>query len=289
MNRGNKDKLSIGNRFFSALNNRGLLLWVPDKYVLKKLFKIKTGKKLDLKNPKTYGEKVQWLKLYNRKPEYVMMVDKLKVKEYVAQTIGKQYVIPVITVWESVDEINWDTLPNQFVLKCNHDQGGIVICRNKKELNKNKAKQILHQHMKRSGYWYGREWPYKDVDRKIFAEIYREDCTGELLDYKVLCFGGKAKLIEVHAGRFSDSHSQTFYDIDWKKKTVTISRNLQYTAQKGVYVATPKNGKSRSVDIGDERRGGKALRALRLHYYQRTFLMLELIGIMMENNYSLVN
>ena len=178
------------------------------------------GGDLDLENPKTFNEKLQWLKLYNRKPEYTMMVDKYRVREYIAQTLGEEYLIPLLGVWDDPDDIDFDALPNQFVLKCNHNSGlGMCICKDKSRLNIAKVKAGLRKGLAQDYYLTSREWPYKDVPRKIIAEKYMEDdsSTGELADYKVLCFNGEPKLVEIHHGRFAGIHTQDFYDTDWNK------------------------------------------------------------------------
>lgn len=166
----------------------------------------------NLKNPKTFNEKLQWLKLYDRRPKYTTMVDKYLVKEYVAKIIGEEYIIPTIGVWDSVDDIDWDSLPNQFVLKWNHDSGSIVICKDKTNLDIETAIRKLRPGAKRSGYWYGREWPYKNVVARIVAEKYMVDESGtELKDYKFFCFDGQVKCLKVDFGRFKEHHAN-YYD-----------------------------------------------------------------------------
>ena len=155
---------------------------------LKVYFRLAMGKELNLENPQTFSEKLQWLKLYDRRPEYTMMVDKYAVKEYVAQTIGNQYVIPLLGVWEKPEEINFDNLPDRFVLKCNHDSGGLVICGNKKDLDKKQACAKINKSLNRNLFYGTREWPYKNVKPLVFAEEYMEDKYGELRDYKFWCF-----------------------------------------------------------------------------------------------------
>lgn len=194
----------------------------PDKLYLKLLFPLRTGYKLDLKNPKTFNEKLQWLKLYNRNPLYSTMVCKIDVKEYVSRIIGSEYIIPTLGVYNSVEEIDFEQLPKRFVLKCSHDSGGIVVCKNKDELNIEAVKERLRKGLKVNYYYRNREWPYKYVVPRIIAEQYMEDESGyELKDYKVLCFNGKPRLIERHSGRFTDNHTQDFYDINWIKTKIT--------------------------------------------------------------------
>jgi hypothetical protein len=179
------------------------------------MFRCRCRYKLDLNKPKTFNEKLQWLKLYDRCPLYTSLVDKYAVKAYVAKMIGNQYVIPILGVWNTADEINFDKLPNQFVLKTTHGSGGdVIICKDKSTFDKDKAVKHLRNSMKKDVYSVLREWPYKNVNRKIIAEKYMEDESGELSDFKVLCFGGAPKMIEFHQGRFK-SHTQDFYDENW--------------------------------------------------------------------------
>lgn len=185
-----------------------------DKRFLQIKFRLEMGKKLDLDNPKTFNEKLQWLKLYNRKPEYTTMVDKYAVKDYVANIIGKEHIIPTLGVWNSVDEIDWEALPNQFVLKTTHGGGGggVVICKDKATFDKNKARKTLQKSLDSDIYWNYREWPYKDVPKRIIAEKYMIDESGyELKDYKFFCFNGKVECFKVDFDRFT-SHKANYYD-----------------------------------------------------------------------------
>lgn len=215
---------------FLTFGHRELLNFISDEKYLKTAYKIKFGKKLDLDNPQTFNEKLQWLKLYNRKPIYTTMVDKYEVKKYVADIIGEEYIIPTIGVWEKFEDIDFDSLPEQFVLKCTHDSGGLVICKDKKKLNFKKAKKKIKTCLKHSFFWGCREWPYKNVKPRIIAEKYMVDESGvELKDYKVLCFNGEPKLIELHRGRFEGKHTQDFYDCDWKKQPFSQDANMPAT------------------------------------------------------------
>ncbi len=193
-----------------------------DRKYLELLFPMRTGYKLNLDNPTTYNEKLQWIKLYDRNPAYCMMVDKYDVKGYIAKIIGEDFVIPTIGIYNNFDEINFNDLPSQFVLKCTHDSGGIVICDDKSCFDISKARKILNTGLKRNYYYDNREWPYRDLKPRIIAEQYMKDeNTNTLNDYKVLCFNGVAKLIELHQGRYSNNHTQDFYDRNWKKTQIT--------------------------------------------------------------------
>lgn len=196
-----------------------VLNWLipDDKRYLSFNYRMKIGRKLDWENPKTYTEKVQWLKLYDQKPEYTIMVDKYLVKDYIANRIGKKYIIPTLGVWNHAEDIDFSALPKQFVLKCTHDSGGLVICKDKSQIDQKKVKREFSKALKMRFYMEGREYQYQNVVPRVLAESYIEqEDGGAPWDYKVLCFGGKAKLIEVHTGRYSENHSQTFYDLNWK-------------------------------------------------------------------------
>lgn len=176
------------------------------------------GKKLDLENPKTFNEKIQWLKLYDRKPLYTKMVDKYEAKKYVAELIGEEYIIPTLGVWDRFEDIDFDALPNQFVLKCTHDSGGLVICRDKTQFDKDAAKSKIKKCMKRNYYLHAREWPYKNVRPRIIAEKYMEDAeTQELRDYKFFCFNGIPKIMFVSSERQSRKEEVKidFFDMDY--------------------------------------------------------------------------
>ena len=199
--------------------------WLPDATYLKLLYRFRIGRRLDLKNPQTFTEKLQWLKLYNRKPEYTTMVDKYAVKEYVANIIGEEYIIPTLGVWDKPGDIDWDSLPNQFVLKTTHGGGGggVVICRDKNSFNKEEAKSKLEASMRGDIYKSLREWPYKNVHKRIIAEKFMapEKDKLDLTDYKIYCFNGEPKLIMVAGGRYSGDKRFAYYDTDWNVVNIT--------------------------------------------------------------------
>lgn len=190
---------------------------LPDALYLRFRYYEIFGKKLNLNNPQTFNEKLQWLKLYNRKPEHTTMVDKIEAKKWVADKIGKEYIIPTLGVWERAEEINFDSLPDKFVLKTNHDSGAVVICKDKSKLNIEKVRKKLARSLQRDYYILGREWPYKNVKRKILAEKYMVDESGyELKDFKIFCFDGKPEFIQVDFDRFAESgHKRNLYSTDW--------------------------------------------------------------------------
>lgn len=199
---GLKGYLKKPKKIYAYFGDRGLLRWMSDKAYLKLAFRMEMGKKLDLENPKTYNEKLQWLKIYDRKPIYTTMVDKYAVKKLIAEKIGEQYVIPTLGVWDSFDDIDFDSLPHQFVLKCTHDSGGLVICRDKSKLDIDAARKKINKFLKREYFWGKREWPYKDVPPRIIAEQYMEDEeTAELRDYKFFCFNGSMEALFIATDR----------------------------------------------------------------------------------------
>ena len=192
----------------------------PDKLYLKILYRLRMGRRLNLKDPKRFSEKLQWLKLYNRKPEYTKMVDKITAKDYVANIIGEEYIIPTIGTWHHFDEIDFDSLPNKFVLKTNHGGGGcsVVLCKDKTTFDKKNAKEILERSIReRSIYPLLREWPFKNVEPMILAEQLLED-NGEhgLMDYKVFCCNGEPRMVKVNYDVSTDYHV-SWYDLDWNK------------------------------------------------------------------------
>ena len=195
--------------------------WIKsDKAYLKMRYSLAFGKKLNLDNPQTYSEKLQWLKLYNRRPEYTTMVDKYAAKEYVANIIGEEHIIPTLAVYNSTDEIDWNALPKQFVLKTTHDSGGIVICRDKTKLDKDAAIKKLDYALHHDNYSLTREWPYKNVPRKIIAEQFMESRpdTHDLPDYKFFCFDGEVKAMFIASDRQKKGEETKFdyFDMDFK-------------------------------------------------------------------------
>lgn len=205
---------------FQYLIHGGNFRNMSDEKYLKIMFKHRLGYELDLNNPKTFNEKLQWLKLHDRNPFYTQLVDKYEVRRYIAETIGEEYLIPLIGVWNNFDEIDFSKLPNQFVLKCTHDSGSVFICTDKNEFNIEKAKIKINNALKKNYYYHNREWPYKNVKPRIICEKFICHNNSVPDDYKVLCFNGKAKLIEMHIDRFGD-HKQDFYDEKWNKTQIS--------------------------------------------------------------------
>lgn len=203
---------------------------IADELYLRLVFRVKFGRRLDLGNPTTFSEKLQWLKLNDRNPLYTELVDKYLVKEWVAERIGEEYIVPTLGVWDSVDEIDFDTLPERFVLKCTHDSGGLVICHDKATLDVSAAKQKIERSLKKNYYYSGREWPYKHVQPRIIAEEFLEptsvtdsastgggvepypDSIAVPDDYKFFCFDGNVRSLFVATGRGSGDTRFDFYD-----------------------------------------------------------------------------
>lgn len=190
----------------------GMTHIVPDELYLKCRFRRTMKKKLNLNNPITFSEKLQWLKIHDRKDIYTTMVDKYEVKKYVADIIGEEYIIKTYGLWDSFEEIDFSQLPNSFVLKCTHDSGGLVICKDKNKMDFNAAKEKIEICLRRNFYWPGREWPYKNVKPRIIAEEYMEDeATGELRDYKFFCFDGVVKALFIATDR-QKTNGETRFD-----------------------------------------------------------------------------
>ena len=202
--------------------SKGMYRSMPDDVFLRKYFRAIHGYDLNLENPKSFSEKLQWLKLYDRRPEYTDMVDKYTAKEYVAQKVGKQYIIPTLGVWSNPKQVDYDSLPNQFVLKCTHDSHGIIICQDKTKLDIPKTEMILSKGLKTNYYRHFREWPYRDVKPRIIAEKYLSNDGKGLTDYKIHCFSGEPKVILVCKDRFTPTGmTEDFFDCHWNHLDVS--------------------------------------------------------------------
>lgn len=209
-------------RVFSHFASKQKFNWLPDKPYLDLMFRARMGYRLNFDYPVSFNEKMQWLKLYNRHDYFTSLVDKYEVRGFIKETIGEQYLIPLVGYWDDVDKINFDALPKQFVLKCNHNSGtGMCICRDKNTLEIGKVKEDLKKGLAENYYLIHREWPYKNVKRKVICEKYMVDESGyELKDYKFFVFNGEPCYIQVDYDRFTDHH-RNFYDLDWKYQPFT--------------------------------------------------------------------
>ena len=193
---------------------------IPDKLFLKMLYRIKTGRKLHLKNPKTYSEKLNWLKIYDRNPLYTRLVDKYEVREYVKERIGEDYLFPLLGVWDKFDEIDFKALPERFVLKCTHDFGSVIIVNDKAQFDIEKARRAINGELKYNFFYRGREWAYKNVRPRIIAEKNMQEGETRLTDYKFFCFGGEVKYVFVAQGRGTDLRFD-FFDKEYNHLPIT--------------------------------------------------------------------
>lgn len=200
-------------KMIQPLGAMGLLNWIPDTYYTKLVFRGEMGYKLDLENPRTFNEKLLWLKIYDHRPEFTDLVDKLKAKEIVGKLIGSQYIVPIYGEWERADDIPFAELPEQYVLKCNHDQGSVIIVSDKELLDEEKTIKTLDRKLRRNLYYGTREYPYKNIQPKVFAEEY---LGKDIIDYKFYCFNGEPKFLYCGQG-LTEDHSLKidFFDLDW--------------------------------------------------------------------------
>lgn len=224
--------------FWAHALNR-LVYVLPDKWYIFFRFKNRVGYWPHLNHPRTFNEKLQWLKLNDRHAEYTQMVDKIDAKKYVASIIGDKYIIPTLGVWNSVDEIEWDKLPNQFVIKVSSDSGGIVVCKDKQTLDIEKAKEKLTNGWGKNYYVHNKEYPYRDLTPRIIAEEYKEDESGyELRDYKIFCFNGEPKILFVASDRqkAGEDTKFDFFDLNWNHLPFTNGH-----PNSKEFIAKPKN------------------------------------------------
>ncbi len=223
-------------RLIASPKLRDLSKYIPDKTYVKCMYRSFTDKKLNLKNPAGFNEKLQWLKLYDRKPIYTEMVDKYAAKQFVADRIGEEYIIKTLGVWDKFEDIDFDALPDSFVLKCTHDSAGLVICTDKLKFDYEAAKNKLNSCLKRNFYYSGREWQYKNVVPRIIAEEYMEDTAlGELRDYKFFTFGAEPKIVHIVSNRNNPKEPTygDFYDMEYKHLDLTMGHdNAPYPIEK---------------------------------------------------------
>lgn len=217
--------------------------WMSDKWYLSLRYRIRFGKKLNLTNPQSFNEKLQWIKLYDHRPDYSTMVDKYAVKKYVSEVIGEQYIIQSLGVWDNVEDIEWEKLPNRFVLKCTHDSSSIVICKDKSQLDIQSAKKRLRKCLNRDYFKVEREWPYKNVPRRIIAEQFIEPAPGitDLADYKWFCFNGEVKMLYVATERNKPGESAKFDFFDVEGRHIPVQQEGHPNAT--IPPKFPKNSK----------------------------------------------
>lgn len=208
----------IIRKLIRKLSYNGCFNWMPDIVYLKLLFKAHMDRKLDLEKPETFNEKLQWMKIYDRNPMYTVAVDKYLAKKFVADIIGSKYIVKTLGVWENFDEINFEILPSRFVIKCTHDCGGLVICKNKDYLDKNAARKKIERSLKTNYYFSCREWPYKNVKPRIIAEEFIGDVNSAPIDYKFFTFNGEIDSVMICKGREFGHPWFYFYDLNWQRK-----------------------------------------------------------------------
>ena len=231
-------RLFIG-RVISWFGKHELLNFIDDKLYLKIIYYFFMGKKLDLDKPLTLNEKIQWLKIYDRKKIYPELVDKYIVKKHIVKWIGAQYVIPTIGIWSNFDNIDFTNLPNKFVLKCTHDSGSCIVCNDKNYFDYKKARTQLSKKLSRNYFWLGREWAYKNTKPQIIAEPYLEEGIGkDLTDYKFYCFNGRVDCVLLCFGRETGNTQFYFFDRDWKFKRYN---KLGKNAPKDFTLSKPDN------------------------------------------------
>ena len=210
---------------------------LPDSFYLKCLYKNKTGKKLNLNNPLLYNEKIQWLKLYDRQQKYSNLSDKYEVRDFITHTIGNDYLVHIYGVWNSFDEIPFNELPNEFVLKCTHDSGSIIFCKNKNLFDIPKTRDYFLKILAKNYYWDKREWAYKNIRPRIIAEkLMIDESSFGLKDYKIFCFNGEPKIIQVDFDRFTD-HKRNFYSLQWEYQPFA----LKYPTAPQINIPRPSN------------------------------------------------
>lgn len=217
---------------------------MPTKWHLQVMHRVHSGKWINFSNPKTFTEKLQWLKINRINPLYEILVDKIAVKEYVSSQIGQQHVIPTIRIFKSLDEITIDALPDKFVLKTNHagGGGGVFVCRDKTHFDINRAKDVLAKVLKSNWYQYGREYPYRKLTPQVFCEqLLESDSNGDIPDFKFYCFNGKPEYCQVIQNR-STSETIDFYDMDWQRQEFWGLNGLNATTKKSdCDMACPEN------------------------------------------------
>lgn len=245
-----------------TIMTRRIFWCIPDDFYLKMRYRIKMGVPLHLNNPKSFNEKMQWLKLYDRRDCYTDMVDKFAAKEYVGKIIGRQYIIPTIGVYDKFDDINFDQLPSRFVIKCTHDSGGLVICDDKSKINKKEVRKKINKCLRKNYYYIGREWPYKNVRPRIIVEKYLDDSNKNgLRDYKFFCFNGEPKLLYVSDGSHSSNQRIAFFDT--KFRHLDIKRE-----DYGNYKILPKRPKTFNKMMELSRLLSKNIPHVRVDWYE---------------------
>ena len=214
---------------FFALARRGAFRWMGDRAFLRLQYRLKRRKPLRLDPPQTYGEKLQWLKLYDRQPVYTQMADKIAARDFVAARVGESYLIPEIARYDRAEDVDWAALPRRFALKCAHGSSANILCRDKEALDIPAAQKKITAWMRRNWFWASREWPYKNIPHRILVEKFLESETDVPRDYKILCFSGEPKCIIVDFDRYTH-HTRNYYDLNWQRLPV-INRHPNYEGE----------------------------------------------------------
>lgn len=203
---------------YSRLIYKPILKNLNDETYLRLTYRVFVGKRLHLNNPKGFNEKLQWLKIHDRNPLYPSMVDKYLVRDYIKSVIGEDYLVPIVGVWNTFDDIDISSLPDQFVLKCTHDSGSAIVCKDKSSFDWEAARKKITRCLNRDMFYWGREWPYKGLTPRIICEHYLDDGNDDLDDYKFMCFNGEPKMVFTCTERRSEEGLKvTFFDMDWNK------------------------------------------------------------------------
>jgi hypothetical protein len=243
MNR-RKNTTALTRKIIRHILRTKMACFIPDPLYLRIRYWAELGEKLNIRHPVTFNEKLQWLKLYNRKPEFTMMADKFEVRKYVADRVGEKYLVPLIGVWERFEDIDFSALPGRFVLKCTHDCGGLVICRDKSKLDVHETKKVISQSLRKNYFDVAREWPYKHIVPRIIGEVYLDDrspdqyqdhSTPVLNAYKFFCFNGTPKLLVYTVDKGVDIRYD-YFDMDFNR--VEISAGYE---RAGYEIVKPSN------------------------------------------------
>lgn len=247
--------LSNPYMFFHYADMLGFLRYMSDEQWIKTMWRVRTGRNINLENPRGFNEKLNWIKLYDRNPQYTNMVDKYLVRDYIRDTIGEDYLFPLLGVWDNANDINFESLPNEFVLKCNHNSGeGMCVCKDKSVLNTEEVRKKIQIALGKNYYLSEREWPYKNVQPKVICEKFMKDNspanhTGTLIDYKFHCFNGEPKFLYVGVDDISEGSKGelklSFLDMNWETpeyyrkdhKPMPIKVDKPKTFDEMVYVA----------------------------------------------------
>lgn len=213
-----RDRRQLLISAYSKLIYKPILKNLSDKTYLQLTYRVFVGKKLHLNNPKGFNEKLQWLKLYDRDPKYPSMVDKYLVRDYIKNVIGEEYLVPIVGVWDNFDDIGINSLPDKFVIKCTHDSGSAIVCKDKSSFDWEAARKKITRCLNRDMFYWGREWPYKGLTPRIICEHFLDNGTDDLEDYKFMCFNGEPKMVFTCTERRSEEGLKvTFFDMDWNK------------------------------------------------------------------------